>query len=88
MSYTPVSPTHHACAAAGPDPNRYTVAFTSYLATPSTQAAENFAPMPWRTRTVMDDPSNQARAAYYETASLHVPPSALLGPAGGMQHPK
>ena len=47
----------------GPDPNRYSVAFTSYLATPSTQAAENFAPLPWRTRTVVDDPSNQARAA-------------------------
>ncbi|EIE18419.1 hypothetical protein COCSUDRAFT_68334 [Coccomyxa subellipsoidea C-169] len=46
----------------GADQNRYSVAFTSYLATPTSQAAEAFQPLQWRTRnTNFDDPeSSQA----------------------------
>ena len=51
----------------GPDVNRYSVAFTSYLATPTTQAAENFAPLPWRVRYTPDDPTE----ASLGTCSMH-----------------
>ncbi|CAL8465747.1 g5283 [Coccomyxa elongata] len=43
----------------GADQQRYSVAFTSYLATPTTQAAEAFSPLQWRSRTThFDDPDN------------------------------
>ncbi len=61
------------CWHAGADQNRYSVAFTSYLATSTSQAAEAFQPLQWRTRnTNFDDPeSSQVRFALPDVFSCY-----------------
>ena len=64
-----MSPVAAAVALAGPESKRYQVAYSSFLATPTTQAAENFAPLQWRARSTPDDPSQ---------ASTHARPPAWM----------
>jgi hypothetical protein len=54
---------------AGADQNRYTVAFSSYLATPTTQAAEAWAPLQWRSRSTNFDSSAAPVRAQPATAT-------------------
>nr|QOL01153.1 putative extracellular protein CSOL_076 [Pseudococcomyxa simplex] len=62
----------------GADQQRYSVNFNSYLATPTTQAAEAFAPLQWRSRSTNFDDSDTTQATVDRSSIPSVVNTQLL----------